>query len=158
MSYSKRQFVEQAFSAVGLAAYIVNLSPEQLDNAVQKLDGMMAMWNGKGIRLGWPLVSDPTFSNLDDVTGVPDAACEAIYMNLAIRVAPGFGKTVAPDVKVMASEGYNMLLAKATMPHEVQTTRLPIGAGNKPQRRLQVFFEKTPDPITSGQDGTIDLS
>jgi hypothetical protein len=52
MSYSKRQFVEAAFEEIGLASYVFDLQPEQIDSACRRLDTMMAQWNAVGIRLG----------------------------------------------------------------------------------------------------------
>ena len=51
MGWTKRQYIEQAFEEVGLAAYVFDLTPEQLQSALRKLDAMMAEWNAKGLRL-----------------------------------------------------------------------------------------------------------
>lgn len=160
MSWTKREFVVQAFGEIGLAAYVFDLSPEQEQAALRSLDSMMATWNAKGIRVGFPLPSKPSDSNLDDETAVPDAANEAIYQNLAIRIAPGFGKTVSPDTKVSAKAGYIALLEHAEgLPREMQyPNTMPAGAGNKPWRRINnPFLNKPTDPLESGQDGDIEF-
>jgi len=51
MAYTKRDIVNRAFEEIGLAAYVYDLAPQQLEGALQRLDAMMATWNGKGIRL-----------------------------------------------------------------------------------------------------------
>jgi hypothetical protein len=74
MGYSKRQFVYAAFEEIGLASYVFDLQPEQLESARRRLDAMMADWNGKGIRLGYPIPSSPQDGSIDEQTNVPDSA------------------------------------------------------------------------------------
>ena len=38
MSYSKRQIVEQAFEELGLATYVFDMTPDQFDSALKRLD------------------------------------------------------------------------------------------------------------------------
>lgn len=97
MGWTKRQFITQAFEEIGLAAYVFDLTTEQLQSALRRMDAMVAGWNSNGIRIGYPLPSSPQDSDIDVDTGVPDFANEAIYLGLAVRLAPSFGKTVAPE-------------------------------------------------------------
>jgi len=158
MGWTKRQFVEQAFGEVGLAAYVYDLTPEQLQAAMRRLDAMMAAWNGKGIRLGYPLPGSPQDADLDTQTSVPDAANEAIYSNLAVRLGPGFGKAISPDLKSIAKSGYDLLLARATLPPEQQFPgTMPAGAGSKRSGTRSPFLQPPVDPVLAGQDGPIDL-
>lgn len=160
MSWTKRQFVAQAFEEIGLASYVFDLTPEQLQSALRRLDAMMASWNAKGIRLGYPLPSVPTDSDLDERTNVPDSANEAIYTNLGVRLAPSFGKAVSPDAKAIAKTTYDVLLARAAMPIEQQMPgTMPSGAGNKSWRAHDNPFLSPPaDPVLAGQDGPIDFN
>jgi len=159
MGWTKRQFVTQAFEEIGLAAYVFDLTPEQLESALRRLDTMLATWNAKGIRLGYPLPSSPQDSSLDEQTGVPDSANEAIYVNLAIRLAPSFGKTPSVDTKATAKATYDGLLSLAAMPMEQQMpAHMPAGAGNKPWRNTDNPFLTPPvDPLLAGQDGPIEF-
>ena len=59
MAYTKRQFVEAALTEIGLASYVFDLQPEQLEYARRRLDAMMADLNGKGLRLSYPIPSSP---------------------------------------------------------------------------------------------------
>lgn len=160
MSWTKRQFVVQAFEEIGLASYVFDLSPEQMDSALRRLDSMMAAWNAKGIRLGYPIPGNPQDSSLEEKTGVPDSANEAVYMGLAVRLAPGFGKVVSPDTKSAAKQGYDTLLSRAAMPIEQQLPgSMPAGAGNKPWCKNDGPFLTPPvDPLLAGQDGEIEFS
>ena len=160
MGWTKRQFVTQAFEEIGLAAYVFDLTPEQLEGALRRLDSMMASWNAKGIRLGYPISSSPQSGDLDQPTDVPDSSNEAIFLNLAIRIAPGFGKSLSADTKSAAKSAYDTLLSIAAMPLEQQLPgTMPAGAGNKPWRVYDdPFLRKPVDPLLAGEDGPIEFN
>lgn len=157
MGWTKKDFVIQAFEEIGYASYIYDAMPEQLDSLLRRLDAMMAAWNAKGIRVGFPLPASPNDSSLDQETNVPDSAYEAIYLNLAIKIAPSFGKAVAIDTKVAAKSAYDALLIKISQPIEMQyPNTLPAGTGNKPWRTNYRPFLNTPvDPLLAGEDDAI---
>ena len=158
MGWTKRQFVVQAFDEVGLAAYAYDLTPEQLESALRRLDSMMATWNAKGIRLGYPLPSSPQDSDLDADTQVPDSANEAIYNNLALRLAPSFGKTPTAELKSAAKMAYDTLLARAALPPEQQLGPLPSGAGNKPFNIDSPFLLPGDPALQAGPDSDLDFN
>ncbi len=160
MGYTKRQFISASFEEIGLASYVFDLAPEQLQSALRRLDAMMADWNAKGIRLGYPLPSSPQDSSLDEETLVPDSAYEAIICSLGIRLAPSFGKTVMIETKTTAKQGYDILLQRATFPLEQQLPgTMPSGAGNKPWRVTDNPFVRPPYlPVTAGPDGPIEYN
>lgn len=160
MGYTKRQFVSAAFEEIGLASYVFDLQPEQLQSALRRLDAMMADWNAKGIRLGYPLPSSPQDSDLDEETFVPDSAYEAIICSLGIRLAPSYGKQVMIETKTTAKQGYDILLQRATFPLEQQLpSTMPAGAGNKPWRVYDNPFVRPPYfPVDAGPDGPIEYN
>jgi len=131
MSWTKRQFVNKAFGQIGYASYQYDLDPEQLQDAMTTMDSMVATWNAKGIRIGYPIPSSPENADLDEETNVPDSANEAIYLNLAIRIGPSLGKMISPELKSAAKSAYMALLGNAAVPREQQITNLPRGAGTK---------------------------
>ena len=157
MGYSKRQFIAAAFDEIGLATYAFDMQPEQFEAALRRLDAMMADWNGKGIRLGYPLPDSPQNSDLDSKSEVPDAAFEAIICNLALRIAPSYGKQVSQQTAIAARSAYQTLLSRATMPPEMQLPgSMPSGAGNKPWRVYDEPFLRRPvDPVMAGADGAL---
>ena len=160
MGYSRRQFIYAAFEEIGLASYVFDLQPEQIESARRRLDAMMADWNAKGIRLGYPIPSSPQDGSIDDQTNVPDSAYEAIICNLGIRLAPSYGKQVMNETKATAKNGYDVLLQRATYPLEKQLPHtMPLGAGNKPWRVYDDPFVRGPvDPVTAGPDGPIEFN
>jgi hypothetical protein len=159
MGLTKREYIEQAFTEIGLAGYIFDITPEELSTALRQLDSMMAAWNAKGIRLGWPMPSSPSGSDLDDATEITDAANEAIYCGLAVRIGPSFGKTVAGETKFFAKQAYDQLLSIAAAPIEKQFPHtLPAGAGNKPWRYNQdPFIRRDRDALDAGPDSEIEF-
>ncbi len=160
MGYSKRQFLTAAFTEIGLASYVFDLQPEDLESAIRRLDSMIADWNGKGIRLGYPLPGSPQDSDLDAESQVPDSANEAIITNLAMRLAPSYGKQVSALTLVTAKNAYNTLLSRATLPYEQQMPgTMPSGAGNKPWRVYDNPFLAPPvNPVLTGPEGPLEFN
>ena len=153
MSWTKRQFVNQAFEEIGYAPWAFDLESDQLESAMRRLDSMMATWNSKGVKINYPLPSSPESSDLDDETEVPDHAVEAIYLNLAIRLAPTVGKTVTRETKVSAKMAYNQLLNRMVKPVESKfPNTLPLGSGNKAGIHDNTFIVPESDGIITNPD------
>lgn len=159
MSWTKKNLIDQAFEEIGLAAYVYDLTPEQYQSALRRLDAIVATLEAKGIRLGYPLPSAPNSSSLTVETNVPDTAAEALFTMLAIRIAPQFGKTVSMETKQVARASYLSLLQKAVgVPNERQLQgTLPRGAGNKPWRYDTVYVDQPDDPLAVGPDADFDF-
>jgi hypothetical protein len=154
VSWTKRQYVTAALEEVGLASYVFDLQPDQIESAVHRLDSMMAEWNARGIRIGYPLPPDPESTDIDADAGTPDSAHEAILTNLAIRLAPSYGKQVAAETKATARHALNTLMARAAFPPEMQLpSSLPSGAGNKGR----TYTQEPEDPLAVGPDGELTL-
>jgi hypothetical protein len=160
MAYTKRQFVEAALTEIGLASYVFDIQPEQLEYARRRLDAMMADWNGKGIRLSYPIPASPEQGSLAEETNVPDSANEAVILNLAVRLAPSYGKQIMPDTRLVAKTAYDTVLQRATAPIELQfPDTLPSGAGNKYWRDADDPFMPTPvDPVETGPEGILEFN
>ena len=158
MSYTIRQFVQGALEEIGYADYAFDLTPAQLQSAAGRLNAMLAEWNAKGVRLGATLWSNPDDIDLDADSNIPDMANEAVITSLAVRIAPGYGKTVSPDTKATAKNAYDTLLAKAAFPPEMQLPgTMPSGAGNKPWRYEGPFLYPPADPVTAGPDSVLEI-
>lgn len=159
MSWTKQQLVDQAFNEVGKNVEVFNIDPDAMATALRQLDTMMATLSGRGLPLGYPLPSSPGDSSLDDDSGLPDWAIEPVYMNLAIRIAPSIGKNVAPETKVSAKMGMNLILSRAAFPSQQQfPNTLPRGAGNKPYRTPSSPFMPTPtSPLETGSGDVIEF-
>lgn len=160
MSWTKRDFVIQAFEEIGYASYIYDAMPEQLDSVLRTLDAMMGSWNALGIRVGYPIPSSPSDSDINQITDVTDSAIEAIYTNLAIRIGPRFGKSISQETRQIAKAGYDALLTKLSMPTPMQfPNTVPAGAGNKPWRTTyRPFLDSPTDPLLADNANDIEFT
>jgi hypothetical protein len=131
MSYTKRDLVTAALAEIGLSSYAFDLSTDQLNHALIRLDAMMAEWNARGVRLGYSVPADAISSSLQDDSGLPDSAWTAAITNLAIQIAPSYGKTVSNQTLTVARQAWNTLLSRAAVPPEMKLGMVPAGAGNK---------------------------
>lgn len=125
------QLVQAALGEIGMSGYAFDLSSDQIASAVARLDALIAEWNGRGIRLGYPLSSSPGAIDANAESNLPDWAVDAVIMNLAIRLGPSYGKALGPDTKASARAALNTLLGRAAFPDEVKLNTLPSGAGAK---------------------------
>lgn len=156
MSYTKRQLVEAAMDEIGLASYAFDLMPEQRELALRRLDSMMAEWNTRGLRLGYPVPDNPDDSDIDVDSNIPDAAWEAVITNLALRMAPSYGKQVNVETKITARHALNTILSRASMPPEMKLPAMPSGAGNK---TFEDPFTPVPESdLIAGPDTTLDFN
>lgn len=157
MSWTKRQIIQQAFDEIGLAPYVFDLTADQLESALRRLDSMISMWDSKGVRLGYPLSSSPQNSDLDSATNMPDIAVEAVFLQLAIRIAPSYGKVVSAETKAAAKQAYDSLLVLFATPPEMHIpSGFPIGAGYKTYSTDDPFTSRE-EPIHVGGDSVLDI-
>lgn len=160
MGWTKKQLISEAYGELSLQGYEFDISPEEQLTALRRLDTMMATWDAKGIRLGYSFPSSPDDSDPDSDSGIPDTAVETVYLNLAKRLAPGLGKTLSPETKRAAEEGYSALIAAAAMPRQQQLPNtLPRGAGNRTFYTYPGPFFPGPcrDPLRVAQGGDLDI-
>ncbi len=148
MSYTKGELVHQALNEIGIADYDFDIGAEQTESAMRRMDNMLAMWDTKGIKLGYPVAFDANGSTLDQNSNVPDSAVEAITTNLAIRIAPSYGKVVSIETKAIAKESLDVLFNLFATPPEMQLPSMPKGAGYK-----NIDYPYTPAPSDNLKDG-----
>lgn len=125
---NKRAVVGSAFAELGIGSWEFDLQPDEIIDGVNRLDQMMALWSSQGIRVGY----NGSDNNPDADSGLPDVALEAVRTNLALRLAPAFGRQVNPITSMQADAGYSYLTALfMTVPQRRFPNTLPIGAGNR---------------------------
>ena len=117
---------------------------------------MMAEWNTRGLRLGYPVPDNPANSDIDADSNLPDAAWEAVITNLALRMAPSYGKQVNIETKVTARHALNTILARAALPAEMKLPAMPSGAGNKSLDNP--FLPEPTSDLVAGPDATLDFN
>lgn len=159
MPYTKRQLIDLAFEELGIASYEFDVQAEEYQSALRRLDAMMGSWNASGIRVGYPIPSEPQNSTLDQNTNLPDSANEAVFLNLAVRLAPLYGKNISPDTRSLARSSLDTLRSRVTKALKMQfPNTLPTGQGNR-QRGGNMywnrFFNET-DQIDVGPDDVLE--
>lgn len=158
--WTKRELVLEAYGELALQGYEFELTPEELETGLRRLDTMMATWQQRGVNVSYALPSGPQLSDLDDASGLPDYAVEAVYLNLAIRIGASYGKEIRPETKATAKAAYDPLLWASAMPVQQQLPgSMPIGAGNKYWRGPNRRFVRPPDesPVRTGDNGNIEF-
>ena len=144
MSWTKKQLIDYAFNELGLASYTYDMMPEQYQIALNKLDAMLALWNSAGLNISYNLTSINS-NSIEQDSGLADFMNEAVYLNLAIKLAPSFGKIVMPETKVSAKQAYSMALNKLVKPAPLQRDYFAIaGSGNQ---RDTLFLQSPQDEI-----------
>lgn len=138
--WTKRALISEAFSELGLAGYEFDLSAEEQIGALRRLDSMIAAWEEDGIRLGYLLPASPDDADPDDDSGIPDTAAETVYLQLAMRLGPSYGKALNATTRKVAVEGYSRLLRRASVIPPMSRQQTLAGAGNRRWGRRAVFL------------------
>ncbi len=157
--WTKQALVLAARRELGLGgAFDANDGDELLDD-LSRLDAMVAAWASKGVRLSYALPSSPEASAIGAGSGIADAAAEAVYLNLALRIAPGYGKAITPETRSAARNAYDALLIDAAQPQQQQLRGgMPAGAGNKPNVFHAIFLpEPDTSPLREGVGESLDI-
>jgi hypothetical protein len=108
---SKGSIVEGAYDFCGLSGDQYERTPEELSKGLRSLNSLMAsLKTFKGIDLGYDV---PAYGDglLEEPSGIPDEASEAVKALLAQRLAPTIGGTLSDDCKAVLSHATNDLLA-----------------------------------------------
>lgn len=157
MAWTTEQFVAAAYRKIGMADYVFDLEPEQLQSAGSELHAMLAEWNAMGIRIGFPVSSNPDSISQTQNTGAPDSATVAIYSNLAVRLAPDHGKTPSPILLAQAANGYRaMVKASVNVIPVAQPASMIAGQGHRRYRDDRTFLDPPADVLAAGSDKQID--
>lgn len=151
--WSKLDVINQAFSEIGKGAYEFDLQPEDMQTALRKLDAMLATWGGTlGVRIGY--AGGDGKGDLGVDTMVPDWAYEALYLNLALRLCPDYGKTPNPVTVKDAKAALDAVRNRTVM---VSTRNISgyAGAGNSWWGATSILQENP--MLAPGPDATFSL-
>lgn len=140
MSYTKRTIIQQAHAEIGLGSYAYDAQPEDLQDALLRLNALMAQWSGNGAQTGWPSVNVELADDLDADSNLPPDAVRGVICALAVDLAPGFGKVVARETKVAAREGKRLMTRKSSeIPQrQMDATSIPLGEGWKNEDQINL--------------------
>jgi hypothetical protein len=129
---TKRQLIEQMFTECGLNGWEYDISPEEKDRALTRLDALMAELQGRGISLGYNFPAEIGAGDLDDDLGTPDQAFYGLATLGAERLAPTMGKTQTRESRMALTAAMKAVRsAAAVLVPLVEGPRMVYGAGNR---------------------------
>lgn len=129
---TKRQIVEMAYEECSLAGYEFNVTPEELFSGLRKLDALMSEWAVLSMDLGYNAPATFGSGDLDDYSGIPDAAVQGAAISLAIAIMPAMGKSMGSETRARYSRSMDAIKAMcAALPVMVRPRGVPRGAGNR---------------------------
>lgn len=109
----------RAFSEIGKTAYEFDLNPEAMQSGLADLDMLLAEWGGAAnVRVGY--AGGDGFGDINADTEVPDWAVRALIYNLAITLAPQFGKQVSAQTMAAAKASLARVNARTVQPRTRQ--------------------------------------
>lgn len=154
---TKGDLVNAAYEEIALAGYVFDLTPEERNGAVLRMERMAAAWDALGIRVGYNLLGK--LATLNDPVGIPDWAEEAFYTNLARRIASTLGKQLHVDTVKAAADGYRTLclVTQQSIPQMQMPRHMPIGLGNRRNTKNQQFFAPV-ERVTTTADAPLEPS
>lgn len=139
----KRALVLDAFSEAAIAGYTFDLTADELQTGLQRLEQMIGDWALRGLLIGFNLQGMAT-ADLDDEAFLPAPVGEPdtsnlvyhglIVTNLAKSIAGAFGKQCAPSTIEAARRTFrNFLAAHASV--QPKATGRDAGTLSSTQRR-----------------------
>lgn len=133
-STTKRQLVEQMFTECALNGWEYDLTAEEKDTALTRLDALMWELRGRGIDVGYNFPNAIGGGNLNDVLGCPDQAFFGLAVLGAKRLCPTMGKALSKESREALNDAMKAVRSAASgfVPTMVLAPGTPIGAGNKP--------------------------
>jgi hypothetical protein len=131
MTTAKVNLVSRALCKLGITSNInAPPEPEDLCDGMQQLESMMHEWRIKGFELGYAFEDEPD-ANTDSL--LPVWAEEAVVANLAIKLAPCYGKEPHRRLETDAKSSYECLLnATLDVPCLPRSSTMPRGQGYQP--------------------------
>jgi hypothetical protein len=162
MSWTKRQLVEAAYAELALSGWVYDLEPDEMQYGLMRLDTLMATWAGLGMVIGYNMATSQDDSDLDQDSGVAMIGIEAVFMNLAVRIAANKGKTLQVSTTRGAKQAYDALVsivAKSQIKQQQLAAGTPQGQGCKPWRITNPYvLAPNTAPLQGGDDGGLGLT
>lgn len=123
----KRFIIELAFGEIGSAGYEFGRTPEEVADALLRLNALMREWPFSLLGYAQP---DYGIGEAEDASGIADTYLNAVAGQLALRIAPMMGATLPPEAKANIARSLAVLRAAvATVPTMPIAAQTPRGAG-----------------------------
>lgn len=118
--------VENALTMLGIRLAQAALTAEEAVDGLFSLNDMMAEWELDGINVGYEALDETT-----DIIHVIPGAIAAIKPNLAIYLAPEYGRIVTASLEKRARSSKRALRSSIQLRRAQFPDTLPIGSGNE---------------------------
>lgn len=146
MSLTKRDIIQAAFVEIGLGSRIYTATPEDLQDALLRLNALLAEWSTRGAAGSFVLGIGADEDDLDEDASIPANGVRGVICGLAVDIAPSYGRQVSADTRKAAELGKRALRNQSI---EVPTkaldyTAIPAGAGHK-RERIATLLPETRD-------------
>ncbi len=123
--------ITKAHVLLGIRAAESPLEPNEAEDGLESLNDMLNEWNIENIDIGFETVDD-----LQDELFVDTGTEGAIKSNLAVYIAPEYGRIVSDALARRASTSKKAVRGSLSLrPLEFPDT-LPIGSGNEQNNRV----------------------
>jgi hypothetical protein len=140
----KRQIIELAFGDIGTAGYEFGRTPEEIADALLRLNALMREWPFSTLGYVQP---DYGVGSPDDLSGIADEWLSVVASKLALRICPMMGATLSPEARTAMATSMALLhAAAATIPTMPFSAATPAGAGTR-------FFGPFLDDVAVVDDG-----
>jgi len=129
---TKRQLIEQMFVECGLNGWEYDITPEEKDHALTRLDALMAELRGRDIDLSYNFPATIGGGNLNDDLGTPDQAFYGLAVLGAERLSPTMGKTQSRESRMALTSAMKAVRsAAAVLVPTVEGPDMVYGSGNR---------------------------
>ena len=137
---SGTEIIHDALKKIGAYSVVQKPQKESISQAKNTLNSMLQDWLSRNIDMGVSPLNAP-----GDELGEPLDARNGIVANLAVWLAPDFGREIPPTLARNARVGYRSiakLYQKIEIPKKKVSSTLPLGAGNTKRASSQTFSGK----------------
>ena len=159
---TKNEVINRAYSQLRISGLTVTPQPGEMQNALNRLESMMAEYDGRNICLDYIFEEVPA---LDSSTGVDTQFNQMMETNLALRLVPDFGKQIKQDdsLVLLGKQATQSLSNASARSAIVNRTTYPrrqaIGSGNTFRwQRWRRFTQDAPNAPISCDTITIPLN
>lgn len=123
----KIDLINDAYSQLLISGITSTPSPEDINLALMRLEGMAAEYQGRGMCGGYNFTDEP---DANDESGIPLEFRQAYSAPLALRLVD-FGKVVPQELAAQASQSVANLSARTFKIRPVlPPSTMPLGSGN----------------------------
>lgn len=124
----KRQIIDLAFGDCAMAGYEFGRTPEEINDALLRLNSMMAEWPFNLLGFTMP---DYGVGSGEESSGIVMEALNPVASHLALRICPMMGASLSPEAQANLKAAMARLHALVATVPMMPMRNAPRGAGNR---------------------------